>query len=54
MIVCKCGEVIYKFQDKDFVICPKCNEVIFNEINRCEKYGGISHREKDENSMGIS
>jgi len=42
MKLCNCGEVIYTFQGKDFVICPKCKEPMFvneNE-NKSRKIGG--------------
>jgi len=55
MKICSCSEVIYTFQSKDFVICPKCSSVIFvNENNGSEnEYRSSGERPEGQNIMGF-
>lgn len=58
MKICNCGEVIYIFPDKDFSVCPKCNEVMFvknNENNGAKnEYRPSKPRSEGQNIMGLN
>jgi hypothetical protein len=55
MKIC-CGEVIYTIPGKDFVICPKCNGVMFVNEDKGSKNGNRPPRKraKGQNTMGFS
>lgn len=57
MKICSCNEVIYMFADKDFVICPKCGNVMYIAKNEsdCEKNETCPNGERPEGqiSMGL-
>jgi hypothetical protein len=55
MKICNCGEVIYTFHDKDFLICPRCNRVIFVNGNKGSEneYCSSGERPEGQNIMGF-
>ena len=56
MKICNCGEVIYTFQGKDFVICPKCSSVMYVYENNGSQneYRPSRERQEGQNTMGFS